>query len=106
VSDTILPLESLLWQCTAHDVLLTGLLAAEAWVAKGPRMHKRLDIKGRGKFGIREHPDTRIHVLLKEGKTWEEKAAEERARRLGRIRSAGYAREDKPIRNPAPTWGW
>jgi large subunit ribosomal protein L22 len=79
---------------------------AEAWVTKGPRSHKRIDIRGRGKFGIKVHPDSRMHVVLKEGKTWVERQEQERARKLGRIRSAGLVREDVPIRNPAPTWGW
>ena len=73
---------------------------------KGSKRIKRLDIKGRGKFGIKIHPDTRMHVVLKEGKTWTEKAAAERDRKLGRIRSAGLAREDKPLRNPGPMWAW
>jgi large subunit ribosomal protein L22 len=85
---------------------LTMLVTAEAWVTKGPRTHKRLDIKGRGKHGIRVHPDARLHVVLKEGATWEEQAASERAYKLARVRAAGLNREDRPIRNPAPMWAW
>ncbi|GBE79630.1 mitochondrial 50S ribosomal protein L22 [Sparassis latifolia] len=82
------------------------LIVAEAWVTKGPHVVKRIDIKGRGRFGIKEHPDSRMHVVLKEGKTKTELLAEERARKLKRIVSAGIVREDVPLRNPGPAWAW
>ena len=44
--------------------------------------------------------------MLKEGKTLEERKAAERARKLKKIVSAAATREDRPLRNPAPTWGW
>ena len=80
--------------------------AAEAWVSKGPKQLKRIEPKGRGKAGIRIHPDSRLHVVLKEGKTSEERQAEERRRKLKRIVSAGIVREDVPLRNPGPAWAW
>ncbi|EPQ59232.1 mitochondrial 50S ribosomal protein L22, partial [Gloeophyllum trabeum ATCC 11539] len=82
------------------------LVVAEAWVTKGPRSQKRIDIKGRGRFGIKVHPDSRMHVVLKEGETWAEKAEKERQRKLKRIVSAGLVREDVPLRNPRPMWAW
>jgi len=47
-----------------------------------------------------------MSVVLKEGKTIEEEKALARKRKLARIVSAAIVREDKPIRNPSPTWGW
>ncbi|KZT24510.1 ribosomal protein L22 [Neolentinus lepideus HHB14362 ss-1] len=82
------------------------LIVAESWVTKGPRSQKRIDIKGRGRFGIKVHPDSRMHVVLKEGQTWNEKAEKLRQRRLNRIASAGLVREDVPLRNPRPMWAW
>jgi len=82
------------------------LIIAEAWVTKGPNVHKRIDIKGRGRFGIKQHPDARMHVILKEGKTKAELMEKERARKLKRIVSAGLVREDVPLRNPGPHWAW
>jgi large subunit ribosomal protein L22 len=82
------------------------LVVAQAWVTKGPRSLTRIDIRGRGKYGIKRHPDSRLNVILKEGATWEERTAAERARKLSRVRSAGYTREDVPLRNPAPMWAW
>ncbi|TFK55697.1 ribosomal protein L22 [Heliocybe sulcata] len=82
------------------------LIVAEAWVSKGSNTQKRVDIKGRGRMGIKIHPDSRMHVVLKEGLTWNEKAEKLRQRRLNRIASAGYVREDVPLRNPRPMWAW
>jgi len=82
------------------------LIVGEAWVTKGPNTHKRIEPKGRGRFGIRVHPDSRLSVILKEGKTKAELAREERARKLRRIVSAGIVREDVPLRNPGPAWAW
>jgi large subunit ribosomal protein L22 len=79
---------------------------AESWVTKGPKGASKLEPRGRGHYGIRTHPNSRLHVVLKEGKTLEERKAAERARKLKRIVSAAVVREDKPLRNPAPTWGW
>jgi large subunit ribosomal protein L22 len=81
-------------------------MKAEAWVTKGPRSHKRLEIKGRGKSGIRVHPDARLSVMLKEGKTRAQLLEEERVRKLKRIVSAGLVREDKPLRNARSMWTW
>ena len=88
------------------DVWLSFCYKAEAWVTKGSRQHKRLEIKGRSKYGIRVHPDSRLSVVLREGKTRNELLAEERARKLRRIVSAGLVREDKPLRNPSSMWTW
>ena len=79
---------------------------AESWVTKGPKGARKLEPRGRGHFGIRIHPNSRLHVVLKEGKTLEERKAAERARKLKRIVSAAVVREDRPLRNPAPTWRW
>ena len=75
-------------------------------MTKGPKAQKRLEIKGRGRIGIRVHPDSRMSVILKEGKTKAELAKEDRERKLRRIVSAGIVREDVPLRNPGPAWAW
>lgn len=82
------------------------MVVAEAWVTKGPRALKRLEIKGRGRMGVRVHPDSRLSVQLREGKTRGELLAKERARKLKRIVSAGLVREDAPVRNPRSMWTW
>ncbi|KDR83749.1 hypothetical protein GALMADRAFT_236103 [Galerina marginata CBS 339.88] len=82
------------------------LVVAEAWVTKGSRPPKRLEPRGRGHYGTRTHPHSKISVILKEGKTLEQEKEAARERKLKRIVSAALVREDKPIRNPSPTWGW
>lgn len=80
--------------------------AAEAWVTKGPKQLKRMEPKGRGRYGIRIHPDSRLSVVLREGKTVAELKEEARRKTLKRVVSAGLIREDVPLRNPAPAWAW
>ncbi|KAG6821283.1 hypothetical protein H0H93_002393 [Arthromyces matolae] len=85
------------------------LVVAEAWVSKGPKVGpmggKRLEPKGRGRMGVQRHPNSKLTVVLKEGKTVEEKKKEDRDRRIRKIVSASLIRENTPIRNPSPTWG-
>jgi len=47
-----------------------------------------------------------MHVVLKEGKTLEEKKEEEKKRRLKKIVSASFVRGDKPINVPGTGGGW
>ena len=47
-----------------------------------------------------------MSVVLREGKTYEEKKERKRQKQLKAIRSAGIVREDVPLRNPSPMWGW
>lgn len=65
-----------------------------------------MEPRGRAHFGIRERPESRLHVILREGKTVEERMAENRAKILKRVVSAGVVREDRPIINPRQTWAW
>ncbi|KDE06810.1 hypothetical protein MVLG_02847 [Microbotryum lychnidis-dioicae p1A1 Lamole] len=48
------------------------LVVAQSWTSKGPSL-KRVDIKGRGRFGTKHHNSAKLHVLLAEGMTEEEK---------------------------------
>ncbi|THH11900.1 hypothetical protein EW145_g320 [Phellinidium pouzarii] len=84
------------------------LLVSEAWVNKGPggKMNKRLEIKGRGKMGIRTVYRAKMVVTLREGLTIDEKKEKEREARLKRIVSSGLVREDVPIRNASSRWAW
>jgi len=85
---------------------LSTYLLAEAWVTKGENFHKRIDIKGRGRFGVKIHPEAKMSVVLREGKTVVELKKQAEDRKLKRIVSAGYVREDVPLRNMGPMWSW
>lgn len=69
-------------------------------------MMKRVEIKGRGRMGIRKKYKAKMHVVLKEGLTAFEQKQKLIAKKVDRIRSAGLVREDVPLRNPRPAWAW
>jgi large subunit ribosomal protein L22 len=85
--------------------MLILISPAESWVTKAGSF-KKLDMKGRGRMGIKVHKHSRLHMVLKEGKTYEEKVKEARAKVLSKVRSAGVVREDRPLINVAPVWAW
>ncbi|KAH8118688.1 ribosomal protein L22 [Phellopilus nigrolimitatus] len=84
------------------------LIVSEAWVnkGKGGMGMQRMEIKGRGKMGVRTKYTAKMVVSLKEGLTLEEKKAKDREARLKRIVSSGLNREDVPLRNPSSQWAW
>ena len=73
---------------------------------QGGRLAKRIEIRGRGKIGIRTKYTAKMVVKLREGLTWEEKRQKEREYKLKRIVSSGLNREDVPLRNPPSQWAW
>jgi large subunit ribosomal protein L22 len=75
-------------------------------VTKGKRPPTRIEPRGRGHYGTRSHPRSKLSVVLKEGKTIEEQKAAARKRKLDKIVSASLVRENKPIRNPSLSWAW
>lgn len=82
------------------------LVVAETWVSKGPKI-ARIDIKGRGRFGVKHHGSARIHFVLREGKTWAQKQEAERNKVLRKVRSAGIVREDGKLRRKTiDGWAW
>lgn len=82
------------------------LIVSQAWVAKGTKL-KRIDIKGRGRHGIKEHQFARMHILLEEGKTRDELRKDRMRRVLNRVRSPGVVREDRVLTHMrAGQWTW
>lgn len=61
---------------------------------------------GRGHHGIIQRRLAQMKVVLKEGRTMEEKRAAEFNYKLKRVASAGVVREDRPLRNPGSMWAW
>lgn len=87
-----------------------SLIVSEAWVTKGKYI-KRIEIKGRARYGVMTHPQARLNVVLRPGKTHEQADAEriEKARRHVRsIGSGGVVRTNRRIINgfQRPGWAW
>ena len=86
------------------------LVVSEAWVGKG-RFLKRADIKGRARRGIKQHPEARLSIVLRYGKTWQQKELqrlENARRRVRAIGTGGVVRTDRKILNTyqRPGWAW
>lgn len=86
------------------------LLVSEAWVTKGTYF-ARLEIKGRARHGIMHHPQAKLNVVLRPGKTWEEreeKALDVARRRMRSLGSGGVTRTNRKIVNgfQRPGWAW
>ncbi|GMK58338.1 hypothetical protein CspeluHIS016_0503700 [Cutaneotrichosporon spelunceum] len=73
----------------ARGLSRDSLVVQEAWVSKGKK-ERRLDIKGRGRMGIKHHPRARIHFVLAEGQTWEQKREAKDAKVLRQVRGGGH----------------
>ena len=84
-----------------------GYRLAQSWVSKEKFGPKRVDIKGRGRSGIKRQPFARLNVLLKEGLTRERKLEIKFKKELGKVRSAGTVREDGKLRRKVISdWTW
>lgn len=92
----------------AKGLNLSKLVVAEAWVGKG-RTFKRIEIKGRGRMGIRKSFQAKMSIVLREGKTWDEKQKEHLAKEKKKVRSigtGGVVRTNVPVRNTFKRAGW
>ncbi|TDL29890.1 ribosomal protein L22 [Rickenella mellea] len=93
-------------QATSKGLSRDKIIISEAWVNKKMAPFPKVDFRAKGRFGKIEKSIANIHVVLKEGETLEEIERVRREKKLRKIVSAGMVREDKPLRNPAPTWAW
>lgn len=74
----------------------------------------RIDIKGRGRFGKKHHPSAKLHVLLAEGKTEEERRRlheREKYRRMIRGQAeldgdVGVGKRKPLINTSVAGWRW
>ncbi|KAJ9077480.1 39S ribosomal protein L22, mitochondrial, variant 3 [Entomophthora muscae] len=85
---------------------------SQAWVGKGNYIKNRIDIKGRGRFGIKEHPYCHIKFIFKE-KALNPPATipgmKERKKIKGfHIRRNVWMphRDNRPIYTPKPYYNW
>ncbi|KAJ9475758.1 putative mitochondrial ribosomal protein [Pseudozyma hubeiensis] len=94
----------------AKGMEVPRLVVSEAWVGKGLYL-TRTDIKGRARMGRKHHPQARLSVVLRYGKTYADKETErvELARkRVRAIGTGGVVRTEGKIVNgfQRPGWGW
>lgn len=94
----------------AKGMQVPRLIVSEAWVNKGTFL-RRIDIKGRGRFGFKHHPSARMNIVLRYGKTYAEKEIETLAlarKRVKAIGTGGVVRTNRPIVNQfqRPGWQW
>ncbi|SNX86929.1 related to 50S ribosomal protein L22 [Melanopsichium pennsylvanicum] len=94
----------------AKGMQVPRLVVSEAWVGKGLYL-TRMDIKGRARMGRKHHPQARLSVVLRYGKTYDDKEKEkiETARkRVRAIGTGGVVRTNNAVVNTfqRPGWGW
>lgn len=94
----------------AKGMNASKLVVAEAWVGKG-RTFRKIEVKGRGRTGIRKSFQAKLSIVLREGKTWEEKGREKlekEKKRVQRIGTGGVIRTNLPVVNThqRPGWQW
>ncbi|KAI5474904.1 hypothetical protein MNV49_002298 [Pseudohyphozyma bogoriensis] len=97
----------------ASRLLSMLALARDHAVSKGmKRENLVVDIKGRGRYGVKHHPSSKLHVLLAEGKTKEEQKREKkreqwRASLRGLAESpVGVGKQRKLVNSEVGTWRW
>ncbi|GAA5993358.1 hypothetical protein JCM5350_005234 [Sporobolomyces pararoseus] len=88
------------------------LVIAQSWVTQGPSL-ARLDIKGRGRHGIKHHPSSKLHVLLAEGETKEQLRRQKKQdqwraslRGLTEQGGVGLGRSRPVINSQVGGWKW
>ncbi|GAC77315.1 hypothetical protein L1887_62289 [Cichorium endivia] len=94
----------------AKGMEVPRLIVSEAWVGKGLYL-KRADIKGRARMGKKHHPQARMSVVLRYGKTYADKereAIQTARKRMRAIGTGGVVRTDNKIVNTfqRPGWNW
>ncbi|CDU23479.1 related to 50S ribosomal protein L22 [Sporisorium scitamineum] len=94
----------------AKGMQVPRLVVSEAWVGKGIYL-TRADIKGRARMGRKHHPQARLSVVLRYGKTYQEKeveAVEKARKRVRAVGTGGMVRTDGVVVNAfqRPGWGW
>lgn len=81
------------------------LIVKEAYVNRGTP-DKRMDIKGRMRTGIKQHPHSKLNILLSPSKCLNQQKSEKWTKILNKTRSSGVVRESPKIINPVPYYNW
>ncbi|SPO41695.1 related to 50S ribosomal protein L22 [Pseudozyma flocculosa] len=94
----------------AKGMDIRRLVVSEAWISKG-RYLVRADFKGRARMGRKHHPEAKMSIVLRYGKTAVEKELERLDKARKAIRSIGdgsVVRTNRKIVNAwqRPGWQW
>jgi large subunit ribosomal protein L22 len=85
---------------------LDQLVVSQAWVGKGPKSPKKIDIRARGKFGIIRKSRSTMTIRLGRGLT-ERQLLEKRAQRaLDKIKIPELVKDEKKVRFSRSQWAW
>lgn len=85
---------------------LDQMVVSEAWVGKGRNIPKKIDIKGRGRYGIKQRYRAHMTIRLGRGLT-EQQALEKRAQKaLDKVKIAELVKDETKVRYPRAQWAW
>lgn len=82
-----------------------NLVVNQAYVNRGTP-DKRIDIKGRMRTGIKQHPQSRLKILLTPHPSISQQKDQKWMKILNKTRSPGVVRESPKIINPVPYYNW
>ncbi|KAG8780942.1 hypothetical protein FRC19_003905 [Serendipita sp. 401] len=85
---------------------LDAMVVEQAWVGKGADMPTRIDIRARGKFGIKRRSRSHITIRLGRGTSPQQAFEKKAQRRLDKIKLAESFAEEKKVRYTRPQWAW
>jgi len=88
------------------EMNLDQMVVSQAWVGKGHKMPKKIDIRARGRYGVIRKSRSHLTIRLGRGLT-EEQVLEKRAQRaLDKVRIAELVKDEKKVRYPRAQWAW
>ncbi|KIM25952.1 hypothetical protein M408DRAFT_17144 [Serendipita vermifera MAFF 305830] len=89
-----------------QDMNLDQLVVSQAWVGKGPKSPKKIDIRARGKFGVIRKSRSTMTIRLGRGLTEEQKVVKKAQRALDKVKIAEPVREETRVRFSRSQWAW
>jgi len=89
-----------------QNMNLDQLVVSQAWVGKGPKSPKKIDIRARGKFGIIRKSRSTMTIRLGRGLTEQQIHEKIAQRALDKVKIAEPVREERKVRYPRAQWAW
>ena len=85
---------------------LEHMIVSQAWVGKGPQLPKKIDIRGRGKFGIIRRSRSTMTIRLGRGLTPHQLLEKRAQRALDKVKIAEPVKDEKKVRFSRSQWAW